>query len=297
MKKNIKFAVAIMLLGGIVQANAFAQDTITTTATSANSSPMQMLANQQSPNTINTTTATNGVTPAAQSTTTTHTTTTQVITPASPTPSPAVTPAAIDCNYTISQPFSQISPNTIVQWANFAATKTFTYDFQNYDRQFGDLKNCFTTTGWESFNEAMKASNNLKVAQDEHLFVSAKVDGTSQLISQSNNETQPSWIVRVPLTVTYQNQDREVTQGMYVDLTIKTVYSVPAKLGINQIIASPKTEAPSATQAIAGQTTMTTTQPGTGTTQTTVSTQPAPTPATTVTTTTTAAQPATAGTQ
>ncbi len=158
------------------------------------------------------------------------------------------TPADIDCNYTLPESNSSgvinINPDTIIQWANHAATQTFTYDFRNYDKQFNELKHCYTTAGWESFLAAMKASNNLKVTQEEHLFVSAKVNGQSQLVSQTTQDvsqgTQPTWVVKVPVLVTYQNQDREVTQDMYIDLTIKPTYGLPAHLGIHQIIASPK---------------------------------------------------------
>lgn len=152
-------------------------------------------------------------------------------------------PAAIDCTYTIPEGTSpsSVGSDTIIQWASYAATETFTYDFRNYDKQFKQLKECYTTAGWESFLGAMKASNNLKVTQEEHLFVTAKVNGTSQLLSASTAQnTQPTWVVRVPLLVSYQNQDREVTQDMYIDLTIKPNYGVPTRLGINQIIAAPK---------------------------------------------------------
>ena len=156
-----------------------------------------------------------------------------------PPPSPA-----ISCDYTLPEAAAtapeSVSSDTIIQWANYAATQTFTYDFRNYDKQFKQLQHCYTTAGWESFQNAMKASNNLKVAQDEQLFVTAKIDGQSQLVNQTTSGTQPTWLVRVPLVVTYQNQDREVTQDMYIDLTIKPTYGLPARLGINQIIASPK---------------------------------------------------------
>lgn len=156
----------------------------------------------------------------------------------------SVTPAAIDCNYSFSGPASDISSETIIQWANHAVVQTFSYDFQNYDQQFQELKRCYTSTGWDSFTEAMKLSNNLKATQEEHLFVSSAINGQSQLSSQRVDDQQAVWVVRIPLKVTYQNQDREVSQDMYVDVTMKTIYGVPTRLGINQIISSPKTDAP-----------------------------------------------------
>lgn len=232
---------AILLLGSVVCNTAFSE------TTSDTSSPLQMLAADTSANAsspVNAVSTTTNFAPSSQQQTTTST----VSNGTSTQPGMAsitTTPAAIGCNYIISNTPSEISPDVILQWANYAATKTFTYDFQNYDKQFSELKQCYTTAGWQSFIEAMKASNNLKATQDEHLFVSAKVNGDSQLLSQSTGDTQPSWLVRIPLKVTYQNQDREVSQDMYIDLTIKTIYGVPAHLGINQIIASPKPQATS----------------------------------------------------
>jgi|GEM_PF-2757903 len=152
----------------------------------------------------------------------------------------SIVPASIDCQYTLTQPASQVNPAVILKWANYAVTKTFTYDFQNYNQQFETLKSCYTPAGWESFMEAMKASNNLRATQDEHLFVSASVNGQSQLISSPSNDNQPVWQVRVPVKVTYQNENKEVSQDLYIDLTIKTHYSEPRHLGINQIVATPK---------------------------------------------------------
>jgi hypothetical protein len=156
-------------------------------------------------------------------------------------------PAAIDCTYSLpenSAPTS-VSKETILEWANYAAMKTFTYDFRNYDKQFKELQSCYTTAGWEGYMKAVNSSNNLKITQEEHLFVSAKINGTSQLVSAPSGD-DATWVVRVPVLATYQNQDREVTQDMYVDLTIKTNYGVPTRLGVNQIVASPKTTAENA---------------------------------------------------
>lgn len=205
--KKTGYTTICVLLGNLLIAPVVFADNA---STNANASPMQMLATTN--------------TAAVSSIPDTH--------------------GAIDCSYVVPQPVSQVSNDTVLQWANYAATQTFTYDFQNYDKQFQQLKACYTTMGWDSFMEAVKTSNNLKAAQEEHLFVSAKTNGETQLVSKSSNTTQPSWLVRVPVKVTYQNQDREVSQDMYVDLTIKTIYGSPMHLGINQIIASPKLVAP-----------------------------------------------------
>lgn len=218
----------VFFLGSITTQITFANPT-------PNSSPMEALVN---------TTPMQTETPTSAVTTSTPTHTNAPTTPPSVETTSTPSPSAIDCNFTIPEGTapSTLSPDTIIEWANYAATETFTYDFRNYDKQFKQLQKCYTTAGWESFLGAMKASNNLKVTQEEHLFVSGKVNGKSKLISQAaSDNTQPTWTVRVPLLVTYQNQDREVTQDMYIDLTIKTNYGVPTHLGVNQIIASPKT--------------------------------------------------------
>ncbi len=223
-KKNTikKYALTtIVLLGSISNNMAF--------STENNVSPMQQLASNTPP-------ATPSVAAPELA----------IAKPAAPEPTEKIilpvqtAPSVINCNYTIPEPISEMTTATIIQWANYAAVHTFTYDFQNYDKQFKELKQCYTTVGWESFVQAMKTSNNLKSAQEEHLFVSAKINGDSQLTAQSKPTEQPAWVVRIPINVTYQNQDKEVSQDMYIDLTIKTVYGSPLRLGINQIVASPK---------------------------------------------------------
>jgi hypothetical protein len=226
MKFTLKYSLtAICLLGGCMLSSiAYSEEAV--------SSPMQMLAAK----TETTTNPTTSV-PVTEKPSVADQMPTQRVMPVSETPAEQ---SVIDCNYIVPEPISQMSADTIVQWADYTALKTFTYDFQNYDKQFQKLKPCYTSIGWESFLKAMKSSNNLKTAQEEHLFVSAKINGKSQLTAQSSGNEQPAWVVRVPINVTYQNQDREVTQDMYIDLTIKTIYGSPVRLGVNQIIASPK---------------------------------------------------------
>lgn len=262
-----KINVALLgILGSVIVGQAFAADTTSSnnaTSSSSNTanagSPMQALANApqganntttqsaqsvQSVAAMTADTAVSAMTSTANDAAASLTpTSVKIVDNNAPTANSSLSeavPAGIDCSYSFAQPAAQIDANLVTQWASNAVLQTFTYDFQNYDKQFKVLKGCYTTTGWDSFNEAMKVSNNLKAVQDEHLFVTAKVSGESQLVSQSIKDSQPAWMVRVPLTVTYQNQDRDVAQELYVDVTVKTVYGVPMHLGINQIIASPR---------------------------------------------------------
>jgi hypothetical protein len=236
----------VFFLGSITSQITFAN-----TSNAPNASPMEALVNSTQMKT-ETPASTTAAMPATSQPAPSQTLTNESASgsaSATPNAAEASNQGAIDCNFTIPEGTSpsSLSPNTVVEWANYAATETFTYDFRNYDKQFKQLQQCYTTAGWESFLGAMKASNNLKVTQEEHLFVTAKVNGKSELISQSAaDNTQPTWTIRVPLLVTYQNQDREVTQDMYIDLTIKTNYGVPTHLGVNQIVATPKASSPAA---------------------------------------------------
>lgn len=292
-----KINVALLgILGSVVVSHAFAATTTTSTTSTPSSSntasagsPMQALANapqgsnnttaQSTPSaqpavTAAAATAVSAMTATANDVAASLTPTVKVVDKNAPTANSALSagiPASIDCSYSFSEAAAQIDPNLVTQWASNAVLQTFTYDFQNYDKEFKVLKGCYTTTGWDSYNEAMKVSNNLKAVQDEHLFVTAKVSGESQLVSQSMTDSQPAWMIRVPLTVTYQNQDRDVTQDLYVDVTVKTVYGVPMRLGINQIIASPRVGAANVMPASATPVSNTTTNAATTTTTTTTS--------------------------
>lgn len=163
--------------------------------------------------------------PAIASTTTTKA--------ATPTTMPTA-PAIIDCKYKISSTTKKIDNAIVKQWAEKAAQQTFDFDAATLDKQMAELKACYTVEGWESFNNAMQQSGNLKVIQTQKLQVSSMVNGTIIVNEEKDNQ----WKVTIPMQVVYQNENEKLTQGLVIDLLVGR--KISGDLGIMQIIASPR---------------------------------------------------------
>jgi intracellular multiplication protein IcmL len=153
------------------------------------------------------------------------------------------TPNPISCHFPLTAPVLNTRPLVVTEWANYVVTKAFTYDYKNYKEQFSKAKACFTSSGWAGFAKAFEDAKNLQTLEKEQLYVSAKVNGKTTLVAQFKDTTvEPFWLVRVPITVTYHNNKKQMSQNMTVDLNIKTTSSGTNEyFGINQLIAKSKT--------------------------------------------------------
>lgn len=166
----------------------------------------------------------------------------------------------INCSYKIPAGTKVIDQSLVLQWSEKATIQAFNFSPASLDTQLRDLHNCFTEQGWNSFNTALQKSGNIEAIKDQNLSVSSMVDGEGQVLEAKDNE----WKVAFPLQVVYQNDKEKVTQLLNVTLTISR--KIDGDLGINQMIASPRT--PKATDQSNAPADTSTTSPETTDTQT-----------------------------
>lgn len=218
---------------------------------------VQIAINATKPKTLPQESSTTLPTAATSSTQTTAPTTTQTVVPAT-TPEKVV-PAVnqpIDCNYRIPAETTRVEQSLVIQWAEKATQQSFDFDHGTMDQQLSTLKACYTDQGWQSFNDALQKSGNMKAIQTQKLMVNGLVDGKSAITEIKENQ----WKLSIPLQVVYQNEKEKLTQLLNVDLIVGRKTS--GDLGIMQIIASPRIAAsPDAKVTNTTTTTTTTTVP------------------------------------
>lgn len=180
------------------------------------------------------------------------------------------TPPVIDCNYKIPADTKTIDQTLVLTWSQKAIIQAFDFNPETMDAQLQQLQACFTDQGWSSFSSALQKSGNIDAIKTQKLHVSSQVDGQAQF-----TETQEGqWKINIPLQVVYQNDKEKVTQLLTVTLSIGRKKT--GDLGINQMIATPRTAAAAVQQNSTGNATPATdtTAPGTGTTNNTNPTTP-----------------------
>lgn len=177
------------------------------------------------------------------------TTTPQTSTTPSQLPSETPSPKSPDQTQANQTQSNAIPDTTIVDFAQKAAVATFTYNYQTYQQDITAMQNYFTKAGWDSFNKALSASNNLNVVQKEKLTVSAQVAGTAEIKQHQQTATGQNWQVQIPVTVTYKNdKNQQVQQNLDVKLSITTVSTDENSngFGIEQFVAVPNMKPASA---------------------------------------------------
>ncbi len=107
--------------------------------------------------------------------------------------------------------------------AENATLSVFTYDYKNADLQMKKASSYFTTEGWNAFYRALDHTGNLVHVKQEHLSVTAKLDGKVSLLKADPQGTY--WEFRIPVLVNYKSadQDQNITQHLTVDVTLVPV--------------------------------------------------------------------------
>ena len=149
--------------------------------------------------------------------------------PATPLPRPVM-----NCDYPLPATITTVDISIINTWAEKAAVQSFSFNPTEIDAQLMKLKNCFTDSGWQGFQDAMDKSGNIQSIKTQHLTVTSQVDGL--IIVNQVKENQ--WKVILPLQVVYQNDKNKLTQPLSIELLIGR--KITGNLGILQIIAAPK---------------------------------------------------------
>ncbi len=134
------------------------------------------------------------------------------------------------------------SKSALLQWANQAAIAAYTYNFVNYRGELQSASSFFTPEGWNSFQQALSSSNNLKAVIAKKLVVSAVATGAPIIL---NEGVQPDgryfWRVQMPMLVTYQSASEVTQQALMVTMTIVRVSTLDSErgIGISQFVARP----------------------------------------------------------
>lgn len=134
------------------------------------------------------------------------------------------------------------SDSAILQWANYAAIASFSYNFVNYREELVAASGFFTSEGWDSFLSALDKSNMLKGVVAKKLIVSAVATRAPVILKKGTIAGGPyAWRVQMPILVTYQSS-AVITQENYVVTMLITRVSTlnsPRGIGISQFIVGP----------------------------------------------------------
>ena len=131
---------------------------------------------------------------------------------------------------TLSEPV--VSDNYLTQWAALTTRAVFNLDFVHLQQNLEESKKYFTSGGWNSFIAALNKSGVSKLIRDKKLMTSAVITKTPVILNKSVIAARYSWLVQMPVLVTYTSASESVKKSLIATLMIRRVPVLGASQGI-----------------------------------------------------------------
>lgn len=140
-----------------------------------------------------------------------------------------------------------MSDEDLMTWGVDAVTRLYTFDFENYQRQFQEAQSNVTVTGWRWFEEAMVNSGNFNAVIQNKYVTTAYPTGPARILDKdmltdpATGESRFVWTIEFPMSITYQSSIQSTSQDLRVTVTILRVPEFINRAGsqIRQIVARP----------------------------------------------------------
>jgi len=140
----------------------------------------------------------------------------------------------IRCTSTVPDYSEKAKLRFIKDWATYVAQNSFSLNHDDLENHLKQLQFCYSSSGWNQFNQALHKSGNLNLINQHHLKANTDVIGP---IEVNHHPKYSSWTAMIPMRVVYQNQTQRISQEMNVHLTINQ--QSDNHLAVIQIVGRP----------------------------------------------------------
>jgi intracellular multiplication protein IcmL len=132
----------------------------------------------------------------------------------------------------------QLTPLNQPNMSN-AVTSIYDFNFTNFRNQLQNSRQYFTSSGWDAFVNAIKASNLLSTVQDKKLIVSAVLTAAPIVTTQYELGGRYVWKIQMPISVAYQGLAQTFSENYQILVTVQRVSTLDniSGVGINEFVA------------------------------------------------------------
>jgi len=131
---------------------------------------------------------------------------------------------------TLSEPV--ISDNYLVQWSALTVRTLFNLDFVHLQDNLEISKKYFTSDGWKAFISALEKSGLAQLIREKKLMTSAVITQTPAILSKSVVAGRYSWLVQMPVLVTYTSASMTAKKALIATMMIRRVPVLGASQGV-----------------------------------------------------------------
>jgi intracellular multiplication protein IcmL len=96
-----------------------------------------------------------------------------------------------------------LSPAQLVAWTAATAQSVMRFGYHDYRDKLQQAASNFTSTGWNSFNKALKEANFIEAVQARKLVVSLEINAAPEIQSAGERNGVYTWYVHMPVTIKF----------------------------------------------------------------------------------------------
>ncbi len=137
-----------------------------------------------------------------------------------------------------------LKSDQVIEWVKGSIIEIYSYNFANYKQVISNIARYFTPPGYESYVKALQDAGNLKIMEDKKTIVTAMIAGDVKITKEGIENNTYSWMVQVPLKVTYQDPVGLVVQDILANIQVVRINDEkhPEGIAIHSIAAEAKPE-------------------------------------------------------
>ena len=136
----------------------------------------------------------------------------------------------------VTQPY--LSNGEITNFAVEAITKAMTMNFVTWRSDLSESSEYFERPGgWNNFLEALEGSGTLEFIRNRRLISSVVANG-AVIVSNGVSDGRYTWVVQVPITITYQSSSEQSTETRLAEIQIARLptWQTSRGVGITRVL-------------------------------------------------------------
>ncbi|MBW3243567.1 type IVB secretion system apparatus protein IcmL/DotI [Epibacterium sp. DP7N7-1] len=131
----------------------------------------------------------------------------------------------------VSQPY--LNDGQVTNFAVEAVTRSLTFNFVNWRQDLAEASEYFERPGgWNNFLQAIESSGMLEFVRNRRLISSVVANGAVIVRSGADASGRYSWVVQVPITITYQSSSEQSTENRMAEVQISRLPTWQSSRGV-----------------------------------------------------------------
>ncbi|WP_027234541.1 type IVB secretion system apparatus protein IcmL/DotI [Leisingera caerulea] len=137
----------------------------------------------------------------------------------------------------VTQPY--LNDGQVTNFAVEAITRSLTFNFVNWRQDLAEASEYFERpNGWNNFLQAIEGSGMLDFVRNRRLISSVVANGAVIVKSGPDATGRFSWVVQVPITITYQSSSEQSTEDRMAEVQISRLptWQTSRGVGITRVL-------------------------------------------------------------